>query len=649
MSSWFTLRGGLWIVFYVVLTGILLQNAFFIFAPDLNTKLSEISTITGFIFFIATILCGVRKNLRDFFGSTKIAVAVLSFVAIYCILGTVILQNVSDDILTNTYGNFLSSFFRMVKWNDIFHSFSFSALLGVGAGGIFLALLRTKKFSLKTVAKFLAHLSILIILAGTSIGSLWGIKGEIGISKGEIKNSFYKKNNDGSSGVEIPLGFGIKLNNFKIEHYRRNMKLRVFDSSRETPKLLSSITLDKEKEWNKLKTFGAKILSYFPDFEEIIEARPADNQTQNENQKVSALCIEFYGKRAEKKWLIASKDSSLEKFQIGDKTELLFVQTEKQAQQLLEEFNAPPGGRHLIEIGEKKIEIKIGETYQINENKFIKIEQFYNDFVIDIETKKPYNRSEKPDNPAIEVSIVDEQGNIKEKGWLFSNFASFHQIPEDSILKKIKYHYISSQSPDENITSILVIGESEEILFFRGGKIQSRKSIKNSLPFGLDEFGVKIIQIIPNAKIEKKQRSKSREPQNPVVKISIEGEKEPVLLAEGEPLELPDGKVILMSEQGDNIKDYLSTVSIIEGARVIKTQIIEVGSPLSYRGYKFYQSGYNPSKPDWTLLMVSKDQGVWFVWTGLILLLLSVVILYIVVPIYRRRTQVNDENLEAED
>lgn len=82
------------------------------------------------------------------------------------------------------------------------------------------------------------------------------------------------------------------------------------------------------------------------------------------------------------------------------------------------------------------------------------------------------------------------------------------------------------------------------------------------------------------------------------------------------------------------IKSFRSTVAILEKdapAPVIRK--LEVNSPLSYKGYRFYQSGYNERDPSWTSLQVVRDPGVVVVYAGFALTMIGLVMLFYVYPL----------------
>ena len=80
------------------------------------------------------------------------------------------------------------------------------------------------------------------------------------------------------------------------------------------------------------------------------------------------------------------------------------------------------------------------------------------------------------------------------------------------------------------------------------------------------------------------------------------------------------------------IKSYKSTLQVKENDQVVQTRTIEVNSPFSYKGYTFYQSGYNPQDLAWTSLQVVRDPGVPVVYAGFLLMIAGLFIVFYLNP-----------------
>ncbi|MFC2170579.1 cytochrome c biogenesis protein ResB [Calditrichota bacterium] len=97
-----------------------------------------------------------------------------------------------------------------------------------------------------------------------------------------------------------------------------------------------------------------------------------------------------------------------------------------------------------------------------------------------------------------------------------------------------------------------------------------------------------------------------------------------------------------------NISDYVATLTVIENNKEMMTREVEVNTPLRYKGYRFYQSSYDDTRSDrngkWmTILEVRKDKGSTFVWAGIIVFSLGLLISMYITP---RRIYLLCENAE---
>lgn len=87
-----------------------------------------------------------------------------------------------------------------------------------------------------------------------------------------------------------------------------------------------------------------------------------------------------------------------------------------------------------------------------------------------------------------------------------------------------------------------------------------------------------------------------------------------------------------MASRGMPIKAYKSTVEIIDEGKVVLQRQIAVNSPLSYKGYTFYQTSYNPDDLSWTQLQVVRDPSVPIVYGGFMLMMVGLTIVFCVGP-----------------
>ncbi|MBI4351176.1 MAG: cytochrome c biogenesis protein ResB [Elusimicrobia bacterium] len=69
------------------------------------------------------------------------------------------------------------------------------------------------------------------------------------------------------------------------------------------------------------------------------------------------------------------------------------------------------------------------------------------------------------------------------------------------------------------------------------------------------------------------------------------------------------------------IKQFESRLAFIEDGAEKFEKLINVNSPAKYKGYRLYQSGYDPKNPNFSSIQVSKDPSVAFIYAGFAVLM----------------------------
>lgn len=87
-----------------------------------------------------------------------------------------------------------------------------------------------------------------------------------------------------------------------------------------------------------------------------------------------------------------------------------------------------------------------------------------------------------------------------------------------------------------------------------------------------------------------------------------------------------------MGREGPPIKAFKSTVQVLENGAAVLTRTVAVNSPLSYRGYTFYQTNYDPEDLTWSALQVVKDPGIPVVYAGFVLMMVGLTVVFCVGP-----------------
>lgn len=171
-------------------------------------------------------------------------------------------------------------------------------------------------------------------------------------------------------------------------------------------------------------------------------------------------------------------------------------------------------------------------------------------------------------------------------------------------------------------------------------------------------FRAVVSRYVPDFVIDMTTRevgTRSEEPRNPAILVSVEGRDVQVakwLFANHPEFDMlhsssdkkTEGNLAMryystggarlsqVKERSKRIKSFKSALQLLEDGKVCKEKTIEVNSPLSYRGYIFYQSGYNPQDLTWSTLQVVKDPGVPVVYTGFSCMIAGLIMLLCLKP-----------------
>lgn len=233
-----------------------------------------------------------HTKLWRFFSSVKLAVWLLSVIALFSLVGTFIPQSA------------------------IYSSWWFILLLVLFSLNLAVCLLN--RFSLKerSAGSFLSHISILIILFGALIGIIFGQKDYIKISKGQEVNFLIFR------GQKIPLGFSLRLDDFIYnENIDSKEKLFVYQrpksekgtcdmhkgqASEKAQCLLAEIPVNMGIEQGIGNTgYRIKVVRYIPDF--VMDTSTKVVSSRSANADNPAVEVELKGPKGEIKsaWLFA--------------------------------------------------------------------------------------------------------------------------------------------------------------------------------------------------------------------------------------------------------------------------------------------------------------------------------------------------------
>jgi ResB-like family len=251
----------------------------------------------------------------------------------------------------------------------------------------------------------------------------------------------------------------------------------------------------------------------------------------------------------------------------------------------VDSFVAEAGGgaeRHVLVLGGTQVPIEPGKSYDVA-GKHISVGKYFPHFTYDIATKQAGNVSDRPVNPAVQVEVRKggADGEVEYDGWLFANMPGFSMAGHQDGTRDVQVPVYRHEG---------------------GGKATG-----------------------------------------PTLKLSVlQGDKQidsrELLTVNGRhTLAFADGKYVAVFRNRDTeAKNYYSKLSILKGGAAVESREIFVNDPFNYAGYAFYQANFNPENLRYSGIDVVRDPGLWFVYGGLVLMLLGVLHIFYLRTLGRR-------------
>ena len=264
----------------------------------------------------------------------------------------------------------------------------------------------------------------------------------------------------------------------------------------------------------------------------------------------------------------------------------------------VDEYGTASGGgsgaeEHVLQLGDAAVPIEPNRTYENLAGRYVKVGEYYPHFTYDLENKRAGNVSDRPVNPAIHVEVRKggPDGEVEYTGWLFANMPGFS---------------MSGHSGDETDKTKMPIYKHAG----GGGPAAAGPTVKVAVLDGANQVD-------------------TRE-----------------LLTQNGRHFLPfaDGRYVAVFRIRDtDAKNYYSKLAILKDQQVVSQREIFVNDPMYFGGYAFYQANFDPQNLRYSGIDVVKDPGLWFVYGGLVLMLLGVLHIFYLRTLGKVKTQKTQE------
>ncbi len=577
----------------------------------------------GFYAGIALLVAGLifwfikdKKGLWEYFSSIKLAAALIVYLAVAVILGTLILQNVEEAQYLKHYSVGFYKFIKLLTLDDTYHSVWFMLLVGLLNVNLLLCTFQKLPITKKKIGFFLIHLSIFVIVLGGSISAKWGIKGYIHFRVGETHNDFNLTRFNMMLDKKHKLDFGVRLDKFEVEYYPPDYRVYVY-ARKSTNRDFGKPYSFKAKEGAEYRVKEAnaklKVLKFFKDYQQKEVLTHDENGVpgvevllETANQNVSGLFFDVPGR--DRFFLPNGEGLVIFKWKKPEKKEIANIVTEK----YILSIDCPDGS--------KTLSVELGKMYDFSQNYLLKVDSFVPSFSIDTKTGEVVSKGTNPDNPALHVIFINKQNGQKLSHWTFQNFPEFShgkKIPDGCSLK---FLYIPS-AKDKPVYIVSADGNVIEVI---NAKVKKSFKLENN-KLNFKNYSLVFKNFDQKAGLKMEEFSASDKFNNPVVKVLWEedGQKREVQFSakDRKATFLDEGRVaLLLRDKNTDPKAYRSYVTVIDNGKEVKKHVIEVNSPLVYKGYYFYQSNYDPKDPNYSGISVAKDPGVYIVYLGFFML-----------------------------
>ncbi|MGR3218756.1 MAG: cytochrome c biogenesis protein ResB, partial [Candidatus Anammoxibacter sp.] len=584
-----------------------------------------------------------RKGFRlwKFFYSVKLAVVVIFLIAVSCILGTFIVQGRNTEEYVARFGKGWAAFLEGAQFTDVFHSHWFTILLVFLCINLFACAVKRWRNTVLQIGFLSTHLSLILIMVGSVIDSKYGYKGAINLIEGQSVDYFFTFDDM----KKIPLGFELLLEDFELIKHPPKFELIAYTKENDKER---RITIKVGKEQSIASSpYKVEIKRFIPDAELLREPINTSDELKN-----PAVFVQLYSAENvdSEGWLLANHRNSYEFKREGIRIEYIWAKTEKEFANLdnsKEEktvVEKKEKSKLIVKLKDRNITVefpvKVGQHFEVANSEYhVQIVEYTPDFP----NKDLPESQQTDDNPAIKIEIHGPQGN--EERWIFANYPAWDEMHET------KYSDINlvfaSEGNVRQIRHVVQVAQdskgNHKLIYSKEGKI-----IKN-IPWKLDEkysigntgFHVKLVKYYPSFGMKEEIVQKSDNLVNPAILVDTTGPSgktsEWLFAKNGRAWWYLDDNLALLYQEGrEIIKDFKSTLKIIEDGKVVKTKTIEVNDPLSYKGIDFYQANYDPNNPKFSGIQVTSHPGIFVVYTGFWTLCFGIVFIFYIKPFIKR-------------
>lgn len=585
---------------------------------------------------LAALIWEFRRWLMRTLTSLPFSAALLTFLLVLTVLGTVILQQAPPEAYLERHGKVLGMVLLALGIDDIFHTVWFNGLLGLIPVSLVLTVIERRAWRLSMWGHLLSHMGFVVVMVGGWIGGQYGFKGVIDFHEGEVVTEAHLQGKGGVRGPAQPLGFSLKLEKFAVENYVAEAKFYVYERSGMSYRAVRVFDTKEAATTRNIGSSGASfhLVKAYPNF----YLKPEVHEVPA-GKGAPVLQIDFkqgdWVSRAALQAGIADQDS-VPLSGMGPRLRFVWATPSEGDIARLAEGSADTHQIAVQGAGEpESVTVEVDKATVLPNHGFdIKVLEYLPDFTYDSQAKKASTRSQEPNNPAVRVMIRNQKTKEEKIRWLFASKPDFGHGKSEAEGPQFLYRFTRGHQPPMH--EFLALGEARQLWQLEKGRVVQRLPLEQwqSVCTDLPVVGM---TVTPSAVIEAVPTTRSAAYENPVADIILEegGKTREVRVAtqHGQPIALADGKTFLSFElRSDEPKSFRSHLTVLENGVKITEKTIVVNDPLSYKGYMFYQANFRKEDPTYSGIQVVRDPGLGIVFLGFLMMSIGVVFVYYIRP-----------------
>jgi len=322
----------------------------------------------------------------------------------------------------------------------------------------------------------------------------------------------------------------------------------------------------------------------------------------------------------------------------------------------------------------------VGKTVALEGTPYrVRIERFLPHAVV--ENNKLVNRSERIVNPAVELTVLDSQGEA-ERHIAFARFPDFNTAHHQKRATRLKLLYTFESPQGGNGIDVVIApdGKLHYRIHSTSGSRSGPLEIGKAVPTGWMDLAVTATQYLPRARVLTEYQAfrpaRGKDGPPPAIRIHVEGADNPGpywLQQQGDEVVVTRGKeatrlayhlqgikldfsVLLKQfevtyDPGTrNAATYASDVKVERPGGAPADYRISMNEPLHENGMTFFQASFQEvdGKPAISVLQVARDPGVPIKYAGSILLVCGIATMFFIKPFQgRRKTEQASEPVRA--